>query len=210
MQAGPQKINLIKILAAGTVLFALTGCAFEKNKAGEDSVVLDPEAVGFPEVKATSLQKCMECHAAWMGSYATLVPNLTEIARRVQLAGPGQMPPPGKAPLSDNEKQVLLRWIERGAPEAGGTTGAPAPVIPPKPVLAGFPSPQREIFASKCVRCHKSIMANLDAFQPYLADAASRISSELDFERMPPPNRPQLTEDELNNLLTWLKEQAEN
>lgn len=201
-----------------TLALLISSCAYRTEKEGEPTARLNAAALGFSEVQAAILgPKCARCHG-FVASYEGVVANLTEISARIASADPGfLMPPPGRGTLTAEEKAALQSWISRGAPQfAGGGTGNqpvepapnPAPSPPPAPVPAppgfNFANVQQKVFAPKCSRCH-GFVASYESVVPMLTEIESRVRSPLEFEQMPPPRATQLTEEEKNLLLDWIK-----
>lgn len=90
----------------------------------------NPAPFSFAEVQSKVLTpKCARCHGGMMGSYERVVANLGAIDSMVSA---GQMPPARAAQLSEDEKQLLLRWIAMGAPKEGEAAN-PAPPPAPRP-----------------------------------------------------------------------------
>lgn len=85
---------------------------------------LPPPAPATPGLNFAHVQekvltpKCARCHGGMMGSYESVVANLTEIESRVRSAFEFDQMPPARAPqLNEEEKNLLLDWIKAGAPE---------------------------------------------------------------------------------------------
>lgn len=77
-----------------------------------------PPALNFAAVKAKVFDaKCLRCHGRDLDTYENARPLLREIDFRVRLEGAGQMPPASRPQLTAEEKQLLLDWIQAGAPE---------------------------------------------------------------------------------------------
>jgi uncharacterized membrane protein len=75
-----------------------------------------PTVGGFDEIKQKVLEpKCARCHAGMVGSYASVKANIKDIDEAISQ---GWMPPSRSAQLTEEEKQLILRWIAAGAPEA--------------------------------------------------------------------------------------------
>lgn len=205
--------------------FLISSCAYRVEKEGEPTAKLNANAMGFSEVQAAILgPKCARCHSDWAASYEGVVANLAEISARVASADPGfMMPPPGRGTLTAEEKAALQGWISRGAPQfADGGTGnqpvnpapnpGPNPPEPPKNSPTPVPAPpglnfanvQEKVFTPKCSRCH-GFVESYDGVVARLAGIESRVRSPLEFEQMPPPKAAQLTDEEKNLLLDWIK-----
>ncbi|RZA07232.1 MAG: hypothetical protein EOP11_08300 [Proteobacteria bacterium] len=76
-----------------------------------------PAPFSFAEVKETVFTpRCARCHSGMVKTYANVIENLTAIELKISS---GQMPPARAAGLTEEEKQLVLRWIAMGAPEGG-------------------------------------------------------------------------------------------
>lgn len=215
------KHTIFMVTVAAALLFG--GCSYrvEKEPAGKAPPL---GQVGFAQVQASVLgPRCARCHAGdILASYEAVTASLGEISRRIQLprgAG-GAMPPAG--PLSADEVALVLGWIARGAPlvpgEGGGEQpapptdpappvppGTPVPPAPPSPVPApGIPSfaeVQSGVLTPKCARCHSGMMASYESVKAILVDIELSVENRF----MPPSRAPQLTEQEREILLRWIK-----
>jgi uncharacterized membrane protein len=78
-----------------------------------------PPQLTYANVRDSVLvPKCARCHSALVNSYDEVLVNLSEIASRVRSPFDfDQMPPPRAAQLTEEEKNLLLDWIEAGAPK---------------------------------------------------------------------------------------------
>ncbi len=176
------------------LLLLLPACAYKVEKEPL------PTGGGFTEIRALVLgPKCLRCHGEALATYAAVLPLLDEIAARIQSSDPNLMMPPPGSSLSAAERTLLLDWIARGAPEGPGGV-APAP---PPPGLSGFALLQAKVFP-KCSRCHGG--GWLSSYESTFGqkDEIARRVQLTDFEQMPPANRPQLSEEEKQLLLTWI------
>lgn len=63
------------------------------------------------------IPKCARCHSEMVNNYDSLVSDLLEIESRVRSTSFDQMPPLRAAQLTEEEKNLLLDWIEAGAPK---------------------------------------------------------------------------------------------
>ncbi len=107
----------------------------------------DPEALAG-QVRAIFQAKCVECHGADLarpkGKFGYVL-DLARVAANPKMVVPGdpahselyqmvfynEMPGKGASapPLTDEEKRVVRRWIEAGAPAAGLPSDPPAPPL---------------------------------------------------------------------------------
>lgn len=206
-------------MKARLLIFALliSSCAYRVEKEAEPTLQLNANALGFSEVQAAILgPKCARCHG-FVSSYEGVIANLAGISARAASADPGfMMPPPGRGTLTNEEKAALQSWIDRGAPQfAEGGTGnqpvnpppapAPTPVPAPAPGGLNFATVQQKVLTPKCARCHGGMVSSYANVVPMLTEIESRVRSPLEFEQMPPSRAPQLTEEEKNLLLDWIK-----
>jgi hypothetical protein len=63
---------------------------------------------------------------------------------------------------------------------------------------------QQKVFTPKCSRCH-GFVGSYEGVVAKLTEIESRVRSPLEFEQMPPPKAAQLTDEEKNLLLDWIK-----
>jgi uncharacterized membrane protein len=205
----------MKYAALLLIALLISSCSYRVEKEGETAVKLNANALGFSEVQAAILgPKCARCHG-FVASYEGVVANLDAIAARTQSADPGfMMPPPGRGSLTAEEKAALQSWIDRGAPQVGEGGGPvteptsrpdPIPAPPPvKPALS-FAFVQQQVFTPRCAKCHGGMVGSYESVVAKLTEIESRVRSTFEWEQMPPPRASQLTEEEKNLLLDWIK-----
>jgi uncharacterized membrane protein len=200
------------ILLITALLFS--SCSYRVEKESEPTVKLNTNALGFSEVQAAILgPKCARCHG-FVASYEGVVANLAAIAARTQSTDPGfMMPPPGRGSLTAEEKAALQSWIERGAPQVGeggpvtepAPRPSPMPAPPPAKPALSFAFVQQQVFTPKCAKCHGGMVGSYENVVAKLTEIESRVRSTFEWEQMPPPRASQLTEEEKNLLLDWIK-----
>lgn len=184
-----KKITIISL----TVTFLL-GCEYsqikqsrasEVDSQGANSVALVP---GYQEI----LQKivgpqCLRCHSAEGGNRGGVnLETLSQLKKFAQdirdVVDLNQMPP--RAPLTQEEKELLFKWIDAGLPElpineendsagskptAPPQTSEPTPTPTPNPTPEPTPTPQpvpedkitfsiiqKQILEPACLRCHSA------------------------------------------------------
>jgi len=189
----------------------ISSCSYRVEKESEPAVKLNANALGFSEVQAAIFgPKCARCHG-FVTSYEGVVANLSAIAARTQSTDPGfMMPPPGRGSLTAEEKAALQSWIDRGAPQVGEgsepiTEPAPRPDPPPAKPALSFAFVQQQVFTPKCAKCHGGMVGSYEKVVGNLTEIESRVRSTFEWEQMPPPRASQLTEEEKNLLLDWIK-----
>jgi|GEM_PF-7118402 len=209
-----------KILLLSCLL--LSSCSYKVEKEPEELVKFDGSKLSFAEVRSLALgPKCARCHD-WVASYAETRALASDISDRVQGLGPNrQMPPASSSQLSANEKAAIVAWVAAGAQEVPGQVEQPVtpppvepppveppPVEPPPPVKLTFAVVKAKVLDPKCLRCHKAELDTFEHTAPLIKDIEFRIQDIGGFEQMPPPNRPQLTDEEKNMLLEWIRSGA--
>lgn len=76
-----------------------------------------PAPFSFAEVQSKVFApKCARCHAGMMAKYESVKENLDAIETMISS---GQMPPSRAPQLTEEERQLVLRWIAMGSPQAG-------------------------------------------------------------------------------------------
>lgn len=219
-----KKANLLWI----ALISLLFGCSYRDLKTTEPSsgsLGQSGASLSFQQIQASILgPKCARCHG-WVANYDTVKSLGQEIQARINsMSANFVMPPPNAAALSPEEKSALSSWIAAGSPLEGGVTQPtppipsqpnepPSPPSPPTPpVPPGTPAPRlsfetvnRDVFQPKCARCHSGMMSSYERVVANLNLIEMRVRSTFDFEKMPPPRAPQLTNEELNLLLDWIQ-----
>jgi uncharacterized membrane protein len=210
------KKNFIQYLAITLVL--ASGCSYRDLKEPQKTTGTLPSTgstMGFAQIQASVLgPKCARCHG-WATAYEAVKGLSGEIQTRVGSQDPNfLMPPVNAAPLSAEEKSLLLSWLAAGAPRDSTNAPSPnppAPVVPP-PVVPppslprlSFANVNAQVFQPKCARCHSGMMASYESVVANLTQIESRVRSTLDFDKMPPARAPQLTQEEFLLLTDWIK-----
>ena len=87
-------------------------------------VMPDPDKIDYSVVNDRVVKpRCLTCHSVEGGnkgdvnleSYENIISNLDDIKDDVTK---GTMPRPKNKPLTDIQKQIILIWIEKGAPQS--------------------------------------------------------------------------------------------
>jgi len=92
-----------------------------------------PPAPGAPNLTFGEVQsrvfipKCARCHAGMMANADSVRANLSAIDRMVSS---GAMPPARAPQLTEEERQLVLRWIASGAPEGAVPSERPPSARP--------------------------------------------------------------------------------
>lgn len=168
-------------------------------------------------------QHCTGCHSAY-NNYQSVKASLNDIVDEVMS---GRMPK-NKSPLNSQEKELLLNWIEAGAPEFTPEVRGqvPSTQMPPEvsepitepqpnPNLPVEPAPEKlsyaliksQVIDTSCVRCHSAASGNrggvnLETYAEVVKNAQS-IFAAVEGDFMPP--RTKLTLDQKQKFLSWIE-----
>ena len=206
-------------LSAGFVL--LTGCGnfFESKvdpSGGRGS--LGEKASTFFEIKSRALEpNCVRCHAAYL-EYAVVKQNIQSIVSAVET----NRMPKDRPPLDDDLKALLRAWLQAGAPQSAEPDLPPVDGPELKPT---WNSLYVNIFANRCTVCHsptgqapwidltnraamsKTLLKHINFKDPAASYLIARLTNA--DEPMPPlppdSNLPQLTVDEVEVVLEWIR-----
>lgn len=191
--------------------------------------------------------KCVSCHTppsaendvdltsyeAIMSLDGLVVPREPEQSPLYLVVVHNQMPK-GAAPLSNEEKDALAKWIADGALSTQITaTPTPEPTATPTPqptpVPTATPSPSAVRFSqifegalkNKCVSCHSGILpkglVNLTTYAKVIGKKGlvvagqpdkSKLWTEVSKGNMPPKGEPTLTASEKNLIFKWISDGA--
>jgi mono/diheme cytochrome c family protein len=162
----------MKVLAALFTTSLLLGCTYTHVKGAVDQGTFnaaDCGPVDFATINAKVFNKsCVGCHKVGnaekgilLDSYENIVSNLTSAVRQVSI----NKMPQGR-PLNEDQKELLMAWVDQGAPR---NTDAPsvqscvqtvAPVQPPTPPVTAeglepnYNSIFKNVLSVKCSGCH--------------------------------------------------------
>ena len=211
--------------AALAIALAVSGCNKIEYKTGASQIEgLQPT---YGSLSASIfVPMCVQCHGPGgadgidLSTYAGVKaaidsadPEKTKLMYGITQKGM----PLGKAPLSDQEKSVIVAWIQAGAPDNGPT---PPPPPPPPALAPNFESLNANIFKPKCAGCHAK--ATDDNQDVELADYAG-VKAQVDDPNpenttlwfgitqggMPKNGKP-LSQAEQDALKAWMQAGAPN
>lgn len=150
--------------------------------------------------------RCFQCHSGdakkgagiILSSYSTVLSRIGAVQTSIEIR---TMPPDGG--LKTYERNLMLRWIEAGAPD----TVSPPPKSANCPDL--FPTPatyatvRKAVFQRKCESCHgKKGGVNLETYENVMANL-SMVRSEIESDSM--PKEVPLSEKEKRYVLNWIR-----
>lgn len=149
----PAVIFTPKILKLIFVLL-LSGCrashldpkALSAKQPSVNPNPLDVASVDFSYIKKNIFNRCTTCHDQYK-TYRGVVREITAINSTISL---NRMPKSG-GPLSPDQKDLLNRWIQNGAPEFSNQTAQPIQI---PPLVAEWKSIYDGVIAPKCLVCH--------------------------------------------------------
>lgn len=206
------------------ITFLLSACHYKINKESGvglgDGGNVTAGQVSFATVMSEVIApKCLECHSSAGGNrggvnletYAAVKAEVTAI--RATIANDSM--PLNRAPLTANQKALLNKWIDAGAPETVAATPPPsdggAPVEPaPEPEPPAGPAldwltVRTLVIEPKCLNCHSAPTnrggVNLETYQNVLSnindvDATIRDGSM--------PRRTTLSAEQKKLILDWI------
>lgn len=241
MMTRPKLQNLFFLV----ILIPLTylGCNYSVNKNTDDGLPikkLDHKDVpSFKEINDRIFipYDCAGCHAGTQmfnpSNYDEAIAHLGAIRSSVSPGARKRMPEPPRAPLTQQDLEFLLSWIDNGAPreKAGATSPeasptpatsatpipTPGPSATPDPILnsaqPSFAQLTTTFLKAKCFVCHDGII-DPDAidFQAYpqFSAASAKVKRRVllpisDKRHMPVVgDTPQLSKSELEVLVNWI------
>ncbi len=130
----------------------LSGCSAThvdpilEKKHSTDTGPLSTTSPDFASVKKDVFKRCTICHEQYK-TFRGITRELEAIGNAVAL---NRMPKSG-GPLSPEQKDILNRWIQNGAPEFANQ---PAQTIEFPPLEPNWNSIYDGIIAPKCLACH--------------------------------------------------------
>lgn len=200
------------------VLVVIIGCDYNHVKRVENKgVPMNAQQMRVPDFKAIrSLlleTKCIGCHSDKVAKggvnlerYAQVRAALNRLAFRV--LEKQDMPP--DRPVSAQEAQLLMNWIDMGAPEKSDVNfEKPNPDLERGPT--DWPKVRDKIFAIKCLDCHSAAMPDTrpDANLDLTSLIEVRAKASIIFDRiilkqdMPLAPYPAVSPSERKVLLKW-------
>ena len=140
-------MKLIKIVLLFMILSSCGNYFVQKKTDANISFSAQEELSGsFKSVTAVIFAlKCITCHQQY-SAYAGVIRELSNIQAAVTA---NRMPKNG--PLSESQKNILLAWIDKGAPEF---TNLPSSPITQNPLSTNWNSIYDNIVSVKCLACH--------------------------------------------------------
>lgn len=196
------------------------GCNYKIQKVPSAQEIVKPEsaALSFDSVyKAVIEPRCIECHSNAHGnkgkvnleSYGKVLAQLKEVKLSIE---DGSMPK-DRAPLTANEKSIILYWINIGAPEFENSEPVPLPsppiepTVPPEPITAvDFQSVFSKVITPACLKCHSNPEndgdVNLETYQEVFKH---RVMIEKTVRDGSMPKKKALSPQSKELLLQWLQ-----
>jgi uncharacterized membrane protein len=173
-----------------------------------------PTVVYFSDIYTNVLlPRCLACHSAPhdaghvnLENYANFIVAKDEVHAAI---ASGAMPP--RKPLTDDQKKLILDWIEAGAKEKADTGTTTPPVVTPPPVVNPPPTDGPIYFADvlknvigpRCLSCHSS--DGIGGYADYSAvkEDLEKIKNAVESDEMPADGGP-LTPEQKAMLLKWI------
>lgn len=222
-----------KYIVGFSLLLSLSSCNYTQSKSMPlDSIDsgLAADQVEFEVVMEKVIaNNCLSCHSDAGGNrgelnletYENIVQAAAEIKDRVS---DRSMPPRRSPPLSDAQIQMLITWIDAGAPQKPTIEPAPAPQPTPEPLPEPTPAPEpapivvpvpvpagttfemvfKQVIQSSCLKCHSAEGAgdvNLETYQNVLQFKEAVRETIADGSM---PRRSKLTDEQKTLILDWL------
>lgn len=136
----------LTIFSASLLLSSCGNYLERKSEKDDGNLRFSKEELGYSVVQSKIFSpRCVSCHQQY-GSYAGVRRELASISSAVSA---NRMPKTG-GPMSDRLKQLLLDWINAGAPEIAGQI----PVQEPVTIQPVWQSISDNIIAPRCLVCH--------------------------------------------------------
>lgn len=207
--------NILIIVTA--ILLASCGGA-KHNSAGTNTIqgISDKKLITFNDILPLLEQKCSLCHRRGGNvfnvlDYETALSKIAEINNRVVVVK--DMPEIGT--MTDEERDIIARWVEDGGLEGNINEEPPTPEEPPMPEdppgpqLISFSEVIRPLFKMKCALCHNENSGLLNVLD------YSAIITRLDalnnrvVVRKDMPQVGTMTDEERNLVEEWILQGAE-
>lgn len=177
--------------------------------------------VAFAEVRdKIFVPHCVKCHIQY-GDYDFVKPSLTSIVSSIE----ENRMPKGGPPITEDLKVLLRSWVSGGAPNEATASAPTTPPIDENVLQPTWASLSRNIFIPKCAVCHnptgqapwvdvssrpgmaKTFQKHINFKNPEESNLIVRLADPE--EPMPPlppdSNIPQLTEEEIQVVVEWIK-----
>jgi len=158
------------------------------------------DQIYFADVYSRVLEpKCVKCHA-WLSSYESVSTGINEIRSEV---ASGRMPVlkrPTDTPLTEEQKTLLLNWIDSGFPESKDSEPEPLPND------LNWESLSTKIIQPYCVRCHTEITERNEWVQlvSYEDVLSNKDGVKRTVESGKMPRNSTLPEELKNLLINWI------
>ncbi len=207
-----------KLFALIPALLLLVGCNYGQQKSLQLEPLTAPTtasaSLSYKLVLERALQKsCVGCHSTPLGNkgglnletYENIFANKDEIRSRVS----GRTMPPASVPALSNEQvDLILAWIDSGAPRVPGDpppTPVELPVVEPPvvepPVVEppiSFDDVRTQVLQVSCTTCHAKFV-NYEKVFPKIKAIKSLIESGA------MPMGGVLTDQQKSLILNWIE-----
>lgn len=232
-----------------TFLLMVNACNYDNHQLPDDftpeqgkDVVCTPDGtpadtgtagvVTYEQVKTEVFEtRCLSCHGSGSGAggvnlatYGSAASWASQIKFAVQS---GTMPKSPNPPLPQAEKELVIAWVDAGAPssQTGSVSCSDIPPDgnPPSPPSSPVEEPlsaipadseidynlvRNKIFKFRCFACHSNAGGNASGLnlETYFntIDEIDDIEEVIREQEMPPPPRPFLNNIEQTTILRWI------
>ncbi len=183
-------LNRVSAVLAASMFLAACGGSGSSGNSGPDSVESLEAAqplTYYAHAKPIIDTRCVTCHHAGgqgpfpLSDYAAVASKRSAIIYALESKS---MPSPGYAPLSGQERELLIDWLEAGAVQGSAAGG-------PHPTPYTYYGEAKAIIEDKCANCHQPgeiapfSLTNYQAVYAVRAAVAQQIAS-----RAMPPWKP--------------------
>lgn len=228
-----------KIWVILSLVLLSTACNFRKEKIS--LTYISTEDIDFAFIKTNILQtKCLTCHSSAIQSggislesfqeltdQELIVPFRSSSSLLYQSVAKNLMPKNPVPPLSNQEKDILARWIDFGAPEVKGILPKPDSSKKAEPKFSWI---KNNVLDLRCLRCHdsrggtkvrgatdfsthKNLLASegfeLKPVEPGDPENSS-LYTAVESGEMPRPKGNKLPEEQIKAIYDWIKNGALN
>lgn len=207
-------------------LLVLQACQYKNSKEGEVSPGQGNAGQGdavndFAFVKKEVIEpRCLECHSS-SGTLIVLETYAQVFVKRAAIRNAvlTDSMPKNRSPLTANQKQILISWIDAGAPETIVAKPEPPPSLPPPADPLPEPDPVEPakdwltvrtlVLEPACFRCHSAPTnragVNVETYQNVIANL-NRIEQAIQDGSM--PLRGSLSAEQKKLILDWIQDGA--
>lgn len=207
------------------LIFVLVGCSRgpvgfkfgndEPEESSDSAKTQGGMIVGFDQVNALVFSKhCQSCHGGkhepLLNSFQTYKGNASAVFQAVVV----EKSMPQKGSMTDEEIDLVRRWVEQGSQEVSVGMSPPATTPVVEEEIMTFKKLNKAFYAAKCASCHftdnPDKLTDYSTYSQFKDNVGTILAAAIIYMAMPPPPSEDLSGELNTNQLTRAEKEMIN